>query len=485
MEKAAVVWFRKDLRVHDHEPLVQAAKSGLPVIGLYVFDPKEYEETRYGFKKTDRHRARFVQDSVEDLRRNLETIGVQLLIRHEDPADAFSALSQEMSIQSVYLHEDIASEEQAVEESVRKVLPDASFTVSHGRNLIHPDDLPFAIEELPQTFSQYRKKLEKAGIPIRTAMPAPLHVTGVSLPESLPLGECPSLSDLGLEELTRAPRYTGGSSQAKERLTDYFFTKDRLKVYKETRNGMLAEDDSSKFSPWLAHGCLSPRVVYEQIKRYEKERVENGSTYWLYVELLWRDYFHLVHRKFGNRLFFASGLRDFSVPWEQDESLTQAWIQGKTGYPLVDAAMRELKETGFMSNRARQNAASFFTKNLGLDWRIGAAWFESQLVDFDVASNYGNWLYSAGVGNDPIQFRTFNVEKQAVDYDPEGDYLKHWLPELRRVPVPWIHATREMGLIEQEEYGVTLGEDYPLPIIDLHEAMRERREKMKQAMGKT
>ncbi|MCA0972273.1 DASH family cryptochrome [Halobacillus litoralis] len=482
MSSCVIVWFRKDLRVHDHQPLIRAAKSGRPVLGVYIFDPEEYQETAYGFPKTDRHRAQFIRESVDDLRNNLSDIGVPLLVRYEDPVDTFTSIQEEVDIESVFLHEEIGSEEQRVEERVRGSLPDTTFTVDHGRNLYHPDDLPFDIHDLPDTFSQFRKRIEKNNTMVRPSLTPPKDVQGASL--SLDYGECPSLSALGLKELDREPRYRGGSSNAKERLLDYIFHKDRLKHYKETRNGMLKEDDSSKFSPWLAHGCLSAKVVYEQILKYEQESVKNRSTYMLYFELLWRDYFHLVHRKHGNRIFFPSGLRDQDVPWNDNQEHAVAWREGRTGYPLVDAAMRELKETGFTSNRARQNVASFFTKNLGLDWREGAAWFESQLVDHDVASNYGNWLYIAGVGNDAVQFRAFNVEKQAQDYDPEGAYLRHWLPELRDVPVPWIFKPREMGMVEQEQFGVMLGEDYPLPIVDLLSAMQERKAVFLEAMNK-
>ncbi|RWZ54675.1 DASH family cryptochrome [Halobacillus fulvus] len=475
MTSCSIVWFRKDLRVHDHQPLVRAAKSAGPVVAVYIFDPKEYEQTEYGFPKTDKHRAQFIRESVEDLRANLEALGVTLLVRHGDPAAVFHHLSQKLSIEEVYVHEEIGSEEREVEGRVRKQLPDASFTVDHGHNLYYPSDLPFDIHDLPDTFSQFRKRIEKAGTMVRPALAPPTRITGLVLPDDLEEGDIPSLSELGLGELEREPRYKGGSSQAKERLIDYMFTKDRLKVYKETRNGMLKEDDSSKFSPWLANGCLSPKVVYEQIRTYEDKHVKNESTYMLYFELLWRDYFHLVHRKYGDRLFYPSGLRDVTVPWNENEAHMEAWMKGETGYPLVDAAMRELSATGFMSNRARQNVASFFTKNLGLDWRIGAAWFESQLVDYDVASNYGNWLYIAGVGNDAVQFRAFNVEKQAKDYDPDGSYLRYWLPELRELPTPWIFSPREMGMVEQEQYEVVLGEDYPLPVVDLYESMQRRK----------
>lgn len=481
MESCVIVWFRNDLRVHDHRPLLRASAQGLPVLAVYVFDQTLYRKLPYGFPKTGRHRAQFIRESVADLRRNLIQLGVPLLVRHGAPEEVFTSISKSFNIQQVFLHEEIGSEEISVEREVRERLPHTTFTVDHGHNLYPPKDLPFNTSELPDTFSQFRKVLEKSGVPGLTEISIPASVRGVTLPSDFPEGEIPTMRELGLGELDRPPRYPGGSSKAKERLLHYIFSADRLRVYKKTRNGMLREDDSSKFSPYLANGCLSPKVVLDQIRTYEKKYGKNESTYMLYFELLWRDYFHLVHRKYGDQIFHAAGIKKARIPWHDDQELLVRWMDGTTGYPLVDAAMRELKKTGFMSNRARQNAASFFTKNLGLDWRIGAAWFESQLVDYDVASNYGNWLYIAGVGNDAVPFRAFNVEKQSLDYDPDGSYLRHWLPELRELPAPWIHQPREMGMIEQEQYGVILGEDYPLPVVDLYESMKKRKQEFAQA----
>ena len=208
---------------------------------------------------------------------------------------------------------------------------------------------------------------------------------------------------------------------------------DRLRTYKTTRNGLLLTDDSSKLSPWLAHGCLSPRLVYAEVRRYEQERVRNADTDWLVFELLWRDYFRLVLEKWGGRLFAPGGLNGLPYPWRRlDDSGVRddfaKWTAGQTGFPLVDAAMRELAATGYTSNRARQNVASFLTRVLGIDWRLGASWFESLLVDYDVSSNWGNWAYVSGVGNDARGFRFFNVLKQAREYDPNGDFARHWLP---------------------------------------------------------
>ncbi|WP_227395007.1 DASH family cryptochrome [Jeotgalibacillus aurantiacus] len=476
--EVAVVWFRKDLRTVDHRPLRRAVECGLPVVGVYVFDPADYQKTRYGFKKTERFRAAFIMESVRDLRRELNDLNIPLVVRFGDPGEVFDALQEKMRISRLFFHEEIGSEEQTAERAVRQVLT-AKVTIDHGHNLYDPDDLPFEPYAVPDTFSQFRKRIEKDGALLRPPLKAPQPL-GKKL--NVEEGDLPSLQELGLEELKQPLRFRGGMTEGLKRLQHYLFESDQLRVYKETRNGMLEEDDSSKFSPWLAHGCLSPRMVMEEVQCYEAERVKNDSTYWLYFELLWRDYFHLVHRRYGDDLFQASGLRDRVPPWERNDEHEAAWMEGRTGYPLVDASMRELAATGFTSNRARQNVASFWTKNLGLDWRVGASWFESLLIDYDVASNYGNWLYQAGVGNDALQFRAFNVVKQAKDYDPDGAFLHHWLPELSRVKPPKLFAPYEMTDEDQQKAGIVIGKDYPKPIVPLFDSVEKQKVKFLKAM---
>lgn len=189
---------------------------------------------------------------------------------------------------------------------------------------------------------------------------------------------------------------------------------------------MIGEDYSSKFSPWLANGSLSSKTIYWRIKEYEAEFGANQSTYWLIFELIWRDYFKYISIKHNSSFFKIDGILEKKYEWKTDDRQIQNWIQGKTREPFVNANMIELKETGFMSNRGRQNVASYFSKELMLDWRIGAAYFESMLIDYDVHSNYGNWLYISGVGNDPRD-RKFNIKSQAERYDPESKYQNLWL----------------------------------------------------------
>ena len=210
----------------------------------------------------------------------------------------------------------------------------------------------------------------------------------------------------------------------------------------------------------------------------------NDSTYWLIFELLWRDYFRWISAKHGIQIFQPEGLQGVKIPWKQDREAFELWRTGQTGIPFVDANMRELLHTGFMSNRGRQNVGSFLTKNLGIDWRLGAEWFESQLIDYDVCSNWGNWNYTAGVGNDARGFRYFNIPKQAKDYDPQGKYVRHWIPELssisgEQIHQPWRISVKELG----DRHDITLGETYPKPMVDLQKSVQENERIYQKAVG--
>ncbi|RZM75250.1 DASH family cryptochrome [Leptolyngbya iicbica] len=470
-----LVWFRNDLRLHDHEPLQAALKAGGGVIPVYCFDPRQFGETAFGFPKTGKFRAQFLLESVADLRRSLQQRGSDLIIRWGEPETVIPSLVKELDAQAVYWHEEATAEELAVENALADKLEAMGTTVQTywGATLYHLDDLPFSINKVPEVFTQFRKQVEKSSI-VYEPFSAPKKLP--PLPQSASVGELPDLAKLGVEAPQSDDRavlkFVGGETAGLARLQAYIWDADCLKVYKQTRNGMLGANYSSKFSAWLALGCLSPRWVYQAVQDYENERVRNDSTYWLVFELLWRDYFRLICLKHGDRVFYPSGLRGLKVDWQQDWPRFNAWCAGETGYPLVDANMRELAATGFMSNRGRQNVASFLTKNLGIDWRMGAEWFESLLVDYDVCSNWGNWNYTAGVGNDARGFRYFNIPKQAKDYDPQGDYVKHWLPALQRLPASKVHAPWQLSNVEQKRFEVRLGVDYPNPIVDLHKSVQ-------------
>ncbi len=468
--KTTIVWYRNDLRTHDHQPLADAVRHGDTVVPVYCLDPRHFDRTSFGFPKTGGFRQRFLVESLADLRRSLRTLGSDLVFRHGRPETEVPKIARESKATAVAFHAEVTTEETSVESGLRRALDDEAVELHeyHGATLLHPDDLPFAIDEVPAVFTRFRRIVERS-VEVRTQHDTPTRLA--PLPAGLDPGELPPL-----EPATTDPRgvlaFRGGERAGLSRIEQYFWDRDRLREYKETRNGMLGEDYSSKLSSWLAHGCISPRLVHDEVRRYEQERVANDSTYWMIFELLWRDYFRLICTAYGNRVFRPSGIRGLPIAWGDDPELFRAWQEGRTGYPLIDANMRELAATGFMSNRGRQNVASFLTKNLGLDWRMGAEWFESLLIDYDVCSNWGNWNYTAGVGNDARGFRYFNTTKQARDYDAQGRYVKHWLPELKSVPADRVHEPWRLSQEDQARFGVRIGTDYPRPIVDFQASLK-------------
>ncbi len=467
-----IYWFRNDLRLHDNEGFLKAAQKADKVLPVFVFDPRTFEKTSLGFRKTGVYRTRFMLESVANLRASLREKGGDLLIRIGEPERVLAELAQQFDVSELHLSKEIAQEETDVESSLSKRLKqlNVDMVFTWMSTLYHVRDLPFAINRLPEVFTDFRKKVEKEA----SVRPTVAEPERVILPTDYGAGEIPTLAELGFsaEEIVEPdPRsvlnYQGGEAAGLQRLHDYLWKSDHIATYKETRNGLLGADYSSKFSAWLSLGCLSPRRIYEEVKRYETERTANDSTYWLIFELLWRDFFHFVMLRWGTRLFKPSGLKlDKNKRWRHDRALFEKWKTGQTGVPFVDANMREIAATGYMSNRGRQNVASFLARDLGIDWTWGAAWFESLLIDYDVCSNWGNWNYVAGVGNDPRQDRYFNQYSQATRYDENGDYVKHWLPELAQVPADKIHRVWQLTEQEQREYELVLGEVYPLPIVE-------------------
>jgi deoxyribodipyrimidine photo-lyase len=483
----ALVWFRRDLRLHDNEALarVAAADELLPVS---VIDPRHYGSRPYGgadsfrFEKTGPHRARFRCESLSDLRASLRDRGSDLVVREGRAEEVLPALADRVDADVVSLHTWPTPEESGVESATKARLREDGVEVRRawGHTLYHVNDLPTPYTDIPDTYTPFRKAVERESS-VREQVPTPsLPPLPDAVGASLDPGDVPDPGDLVAGDPV-APDdrgvlpFEGGETAALDRVESYVWDEDRLREYKETRNGLLGADYSSKLSPWLNEGCLSPRYVHDEVRRYESVRVENDSTYWLLFELLWRDFFQFQAAKHGAQFFARPGIRErHDVDWRDDDAAFERWAAGETGVPFVDANMRELKRTGYMSNRGRQNVASFLANNLRLDWRRGAAYFETQLVDYDPASNYGNWAYVAGVGNDSRD-RYFNVVKQARSYDPDAAYVTHWLPELAPLPPEYAHEPWTLRREEQAEYGVELGVDYPEPMIDLERSYEKLR----------
>jgi len=463
----SLIWYKNDLRTIDHSPLAEAAKSG-ETLGVYCFDPRHFEDNEYGFPKTDAVRTQFLIESVHELRKSLRNLGSDLIVRTGIPEDILPGIVDKTGADQVVLHGEPAPEEKHVEELVEKAIsvPTKKYW---GTAMYHRDDLPFDLLTIPDVFTQFRKRVEKKS-QVREPLAAPDRLSWQGSPEA---GDIPSVAELGLSEQSiddkAVIQFKGGETHAWERLKHYFFEADELRNYKFTRNGLLGADYSSKFSPWLAHGCISARSIHSEVQKYEEEIHENVSTYWMKFELIWRDYFHYSMIKYGSQLFQLGGIQEKNLSKSTHQATFEKWALGRTGIPFIDANMRELNQTGYMSNRGRQNVASFLAQNLNFDWRWGAAYFESKLLDYDVCSNWGNWAYNSTVGHDPRN-RYFNIINQANKYDKKGDYVRHWLPELKNLPKEFVHEPWKMTPDQQSLYDVMLGSDYPEPMIDLEKS---------------
>lgn len=467
-----IVWFRNDLRIRDNETLSKAINDCVEIIPVFCFDPRTFEKTHLGFPKTGAHRAKFLFQSVINLQDSLRQKSADLILLEGKPEEVLPEFAEKIAAKAIYFSEEVTSEEIKVEQNLEKNawsrgIATESFWQS---TLYHIDDLPFPVNQIPEVFTQFRKGVEKLS-QVRNCFEVPEKIKFPEIDERYRKRKIPSLDYYGLEDPKSEPRkvmnFIGGEGSGLGRIQSYFWEDDLLKEYKNTRNGLIGADYSSKLSPWLALGCISPRTVVEEIRLYEKTRKKNQSTYWLIFELIWRDYFRFICKKHGTDVFQIDGIKKQMDSWRRDSADFQRWCEGMTGVPFVDANMRELNRTGFMSNRGRQNVASFLVNDLGIDWTWGASYFESQLIDYDVCSNWGNWMYVAGVGNDPRENRYFNILRQGKNYDKSGEYVRLWISELSKIKGFDIHQPQELSLSELKAAKVELGKTYPQAMVEM------------------
>jgi deoxyribodipyrimidine photo-lyase len=437
-----LVWFRNDLRVADNQSLKSACDADGDVLGVYFFDPRYYQESDFRlnleielpFGRTGKFRSRFIQEAIEDLRSSLSDHGIPLLIFHDAPENIIPQLVEDHSIQNIFLQKEWTRDETDQEDALGKALEEKGLKTQlkghrvYDQFLFHPDDVPYSIDQIPTVFTGFRKKLEKESSVRETVSIKAYRQEMPVVPETT----IPTLKELGLSDFEKDSRgafpWEGGETEAWNRLNHYFWETKKLQYYKKTRNGLVGTDYSSKFSAWLSIGCISARQIYHEVQRFEKEVQKNQDTYWLIFELIWRDFFRYVSLKHKEKLFALGGILEKEYEWKSSKRSLQKWMEGDTHEEFVNANMKEMAATGFMSNRGRQNVASYWSMHQEQDWRIGAAYFEHILIDYDVHSNYGNWMYNSGVGNDPRN-RTFNIKSQADRYDTNRKYRDMWLNE--------------------------------------------------------
>jgi deoxyribodipyrimidine photo-lyase len=414
--RRGLVWFTEDLRLDDNETLLKAIEENEEVLPVYFWAEHE-KKSQFGILRIGDTRKEFIQESLANLQQQLHAIGGSLLVLSGNPEDLMTDLCKQFGIRKVYAKKQVGSEEKSTQLLVKQRLLEISvdFETYSTSTLFHPDDLPFSVRDIPLLFTKFRKLAEKESI-VRSPFNPPKRI-------AVPLFEQFSME----RTLSSKPAWLqGGEGHALQRLHHFIWDSQAIKTYKETRDQLAGLDFSTKFSAWLSLGCISPRRIFPEIKRFEHQVLANDSTYWVIFELLWRDFFRFSFKKYPKAYFQLHGLDQHARYTHFDERKFEAWTQGKTSEALINAGMNELRETGFVSNRMRQILASYWVFGMQQDWRYGAAWFEYCLVDYDVASNWGNWAYIAGVGNDNRGGREFNVEKQMQLFDRDGAYREKW-----------------------------------------------------------
>ena len=418
MEDTRIIyWVRKDLRLLDNRTLLLLSRERMNT--LFIWCPSRSDG------RADRFRSSFLKECLFKFSCDLASYNQTLLISPFRIVETLDRLSSGFRIEKLYFSQEFAFEERREESRVIDFCQSKQISIikSSQATLINPSDLPFELSKMPFGFTPFRKKVESSLVlePCR-GRPESLPPRASRIPEFL--SEAQSFSSLH-------PQIRGGERAACQRLDDFIWGSQALRTYKETRNGMMAWNDSSKLSPWLSLGAISPRVIISEVQKFEREVEKNDSTYWIFFELLWRDYFKFFSLKHEGRIFMDVNLFHAKT-FDSDPALIsrfdklRCWMNAQTGDDFVDASMNELNTTGWMSNRGRQNVASYLIHALGVSWVSGADYFEKMLIDYDPDVNWGNWHYLSGQGSDP-RSRVFDTQRQAKIYDPQKLYRSFWL----------------------------------------------------------
>ena len=452
----AIIWFRRDLRVHDNPALQAALDAADQVVPVFIFD----DSLLHG-RHASGNRTRFLLECLKDLDESLTRAGGRLFIRHGNPAAELKRLAKETGATELHFAQDVSPFSRDRGKAVAQIAESTDLTLHGHPGLGVIDDLdhprtgagnPYSV------FSPYYRKWLNAGR--RGVLRAPRKV---SVPSGLTRGKVPSIGALKLTA-TATNAQTGGETAARKQMERWI--KHGVSDYKQRHND-LGADGTSRLSAYLHFGCVSPRELESKLP----EGV-GASSY--RRQLCWRDFYHHVLLHFPDNATKEYRAKYRDLQWRTSQSDLKAWQEGRTGFPLVDAAMRQLVKEGYMHNRARLVVGSFLTKDLGIDWRKGERFFMEHLIDGDEANNNGNWQWIASVGVDPqpAYRRIYNPARHRQKYDPEGAYVRKYLPELERVPAKHLDEPAGMSEDEQRKSGCMIGSDYPEPIVD-HQAARQ------------
>lgn len=462
--RTAIWWIRRDLRLTDNQALHAALVAAERVIPLFVLDPALLRSRNVGER-----RVAFLFEGLRLLDADLRARGARLIVRQGAPVHVLPALCREVEAAGVYAERDYSPYAVTRDRAVAGALP-TPLTLTAGLTIRTPDatrkddGAPYTV------FTPYSRRW-RAHAPLtpRDLLPAPPTLSPLPDLASDPLPDAPVLAP----SLALRP----GEAEAQARLAAFIQGESPpIYQYAEQRN-LPAVDGTALLSPYLRFGMISPRqaavAAYAAIDAAPNQAARASADAWL-TELIWRDFYFAILHHFPHVARGSFHRAYDAIAWENDADHFAAWCAGQTGYPFIDAAMRQLAATGWMHNRARMAVASFLVKDLLIDWRWGERWFMQMLLDGDLAANNGGWQWSAGVGTDAAPyFRIFNPTAQGQKFDPDGAYVRRWVPELRTVPSKYIHEPWRMPRSDQLRAGCVIGQHYPAPIVD-HAVARER-----------
>ena len=457
---AAIWWVRRDLRLSDNQALAAALAAAPHVVPVFVLDPRLLNSRFNSLRRTA-----FLFDGLRALDAALQARGSRLIVRSGDPGEALARLITETGADTIAAEQDHSPFAIARDARLARDLP---LYLSPGVVVHAPGDVVRQDGGAYTVFTPFSRAWKAQPLPgARDLIPAPARLSTPAALDSLPIPESP------LDH----PGFTASEDEAARRLNAFAARRTSPIGRYAVERDLPSIDGTSRLSPYLRFGMASARqavvTALQAADSASSAAARQGAEAWL-NELIWREFYVSILAAFPGvrRQAFRADLR--RIPWSNDRADFEAWCVGRTGYPIVDAAMRQLTATGWMHNRARMIVASFLVKHLLIDWRWGERWFMQQLVDGDPAANNGGWQWSAGTGTDAAPyFRIFNPMLQAKGFDPDGAYVRQWVPELARVPAAHIHAPWEMPDGVQTTAGVRIGREYPAPIVD-HGFARQR-----------
>lgn len=460
--RIAIWWLRRDLRLTDNSALTAALRGAAQVVPLFILDPAILQS-----EWASPQRTAFLLGGLAALDSALRERGSRLVMRTGSPIAVLSQVMAESGAEQIHAERDHSPYAQRRDTAVAAMLP----LILHEGVTVYPLAALYKGDGTPYVaYSPYRQRWLAKGPVMRTdILPAPTQIT---TPVDLATAPIPDQSILAA-----SIPFPPGEVEAKRRLRT-FIQGSEAPIYDYTNNrDRPALSGTSQLSPYLRFGMLSPRLAalgaYTAHEQALTATAREGAHLWL-SELIWRDFYTAILHHYPHVRYGSFHRQYDNLAWANDEHLFAAWCEGRTGYPFVDAAMRQLRTLGWMHNRARMVVASFLVKDLLIDWRWGERWFMQQLLDGDPAANNAGWQWVAGTGADAAPyFRVFNPITQSQKFDPEGAYIRQWVAELQRVPKKYIHTPWQMSQSEQQKADCRIGQDYPAPLVD-HEWARAR-----------